>query len=321
METTQISDASCSWLRRTKERTSPRNRFVGALAAGGLIGATLFVGSTPAQAVNTGVSVEGTVLRVAASPGKSNSITVYPSTHDGKAYYTITDTGDSMIAGNKCVKVTSFNIRCQSAGVQSVWIETGDRNDTVSMDSMSLPTGVVAGSGSDLVFGGSNKDVVYGQQGNDTLHGQAGNDVVDGGAGEDRLTGGSGNDYLDGGADNDHLQGNSGNDSIFGRMGNDVMYGQGGNDTMHGNEGDDILDGGSGDDALYGNAGKDALSDRLGGKDRLFGGTDNDVLDGVDDVPFNDYLNGEQGRDDCRADGGDNVVNCEVKKITKIKAS
>lgn len=278
METTRSPEASRSCPGWKRERTAPPKRLAGVLAAGVLAGSTLFVGFAPAQAVSTGVAVQNGVLKVAASPGKNNNITVYPFTQGGKAYYMVTDTGDSVVAGNQCAKVSNSAIRCAATGVSSVRVESGDGNDTVRLSSVTVPSVVLAGSGNDVVYGGTNRDVVYGQDGNDSLYGQGGNDHLDGGTGNDRLLGG---------------------------LGNDLLRGQSGNDLLHGQHGDDTLFGDAGNDRLFGGA----------GKDRLYGGTGNDMLNGEDGVAFNDYLNGQEGRDDCRADGGDTLVSCEVAKL------
>ncbi len=284
MATTQRSDASRSCPDSKGGRTSPRKRLAGVVAAGVLAGSTLFMGFTPAQAVSTGVAVDGGVLKIAASPGKNNNITVAPYVQGGKAYYRVTDTGDSVVAGSQCVRLSTTTIRCAAAGVSSVRVDTGGGNDRVNLTSVTKSSRVDTGTGNDVVYGGTARDIVYGQSGNDYLFGQAGNDY---------LFGGSGNDYLLGGS------------------GNDILWGQ---------DGDDILYGGAGDDVLYGNAGKDKLYGQAG-KDKHYGGTGNDVLNGVDGVAFNDYLNGEQGIDNCEADGGDTVLNCESVRRSAVLGS
>lgn len=317
METTQNSDASRTCPDGTGGRTSPRKRLAGVLAAGVLAGSTLFVGFTPAQALSTGVAVESGVLKIAASPGKNNNITVTPYVQGGKAYYRVTDTGDSVVAGNQCVRLNTSTIRCAAAGVSSVRVDSGNGNDTVRLTSVTRPSVVLAGAGNDVVYGGTARDVVYGQDGNDTLLGQAGNDHLDGGTGNDYLLGGAGNDALVGQAGNDSQYGGAGNDHLLGGLGNDRLTGQEGNDILRGLDGDDIIYGSAGNDTLYGDAGKDRLYGQTG-KDRLYGGAGNDYLNSVDGVAFNDHLDGGPGFDDCEADGGDTVVNCETLK--RIKA-
>ncbi|MEX5294629.1 calcium-binding protein [Kocuria sp. CPCC 205268] len=268
----------------------------------------------PAQAVSTGVAVQNGVLKIAASPGKNNAITVTPYVQGGRAYYRVTDTGDSVVAGNQCRRLSSTTIRCAAAGVSSVRVDTGSGNDTVNLSAVSRPSVVVAGSGNDVVHGGTARDVVHGQDGNDTLRGRAGHDHLDGGAGTDYLLGGSGNDVLLGQAGIDHLYGGTGNDHLLGGTDNDRLTGQEGNDILRGQDGDDTLYGSAGDDTLYGDAGRDRLHGEAG-KDRHYGGPGNDILKGVDRVAFNDYLNGEQGFDNCEADGGDTVLNCEIRRF------
>ncbi|MFF0991177.1 calcium-binding protein [Kocuria nitroreducens] len=320
METTQKSNASTTCPDGEGGRTSPRKRLAGVLAAGVLAGSTLFVGFAPAQAVSTGVAVDNGVLKIAASPGKNNNITVTPYVQGGKAYYRVTDTGDSVVAGNQCAKLSNSAIRCAAAGVGSVQVDSGSGNDTVRLTSVTRPSQVKTGSGNDVVYGGTNRDVVSGEAGNDTLHGQGGDDRLDGGPGNDYLLGGTGNDVLVGQDGNDHLYGGSGNDYLMGGLADDVLLGQDGDDTVWGQDGNDTLYGGAGDDTLYGNAGNDKLHGQAG-KDKHYGGTGNDTLNGVDAVAFNDYLNGEQGFDKCEADGGDTVLNCDVVKRIKAPSS
>ncbi len=320
METTQNSDASRSCPDGTGGRTAPRKRLAGVLAAGVLAGSTLFVGFTPAQAVSTGVAVDNGILKIAASPGKNNNITVTPYVQGGKAYYRVTDSGDSVVAGNQCVRLNTSTIRCAAAGVSSVRVDSGSGNDRVNLTSVTRPSRVDTGAGNDVVYGGTARDIVYGQSGNDYLFGQAGNDHLDGGTGNDYLLGGPGNDVLAGQAGNDSLYGGSGNDYLLGGLGNDRLLGQDGNDILRGQDGDDTLYGGTGNDTLYGEAGSDKLYGQAG-EDKHFGGTGNDYLDGVDGVAFNDYLNGEKGVDKCQADGGDTVLNCESVRRSAVLGS
>ncbi|WP_197412686.1 calcium-binding protein [Kocuria rosea] len=317
MATTQRPDASRSCPDGRGGRTSPRKRLAGVVAAGVLAGSTLFMGFTPAQAVSTGVAVEGSVLKIAASPGKNNNITVAPYVKGGKAYYRVTDTGDSVVAGNQCVRLSTTTIRCAAAGVSSVRVDTGGGNDRVNLTSVTKSSRVDTGTGNDVVYGGTARDIVYGQSGNDYLFGQAGNDYLFGGSGNDYVSGGSGIDFMRGQDGDDRLYGSAGDDTLYGDAGNDKLYGQAGDDTLRGQDGDDTLYGSTEDDTLYGDAGNDKLYGEKG-NDKHYGGTGNDYLDGVDGVAFNDYLNGEQGVDKCQADGGDTVLNCE--SVRRMKA-
>ncbi|MBU3954813.1 MAG: hypothetical protein KJ658_21995, partial [Proteobacteria bacterium] len=82
------------------------------------------------------------------------------------------------------------------------------------------------------------------------------------------------------------LSGGTGNDTLWGYAGNDTLYGDDsgddsitGDDVLYGGDDDDRLDGGPGNDALYGE----------GGEDKLIGGPGNDTLDGGPFDPKNNF--------------------------------
>jgi Ca2+-binding RTX toxin-like protein len=177
---------------------------------------------------------------------------------------------------------------------------------------------IYGSGGDDLICGGSNPadpdedDVVFteflnGGAGDDTIDGQDGLEKVNGDSGEDTLYAGSGGGRLDGGTGRDHLYGGSDADSLIGGPGDDIGLGRGGGDiwwddlcdnihcTCRTNTGDDVFHGGPGYD--------DAIGIR--GKDRFFGGDDDDLLEGsVGD----DLLRGGGGNDTLAPGGGDNIV-------------
>lgn len=70
--------------------------------------------------------------------------------------------------------------------------------------------------------------------------------------------------------------------------------------TIDGGDGHDNLLSGSGDDFLRGGPGRDLLS----------GGAGDDILDVVDGFP-NDSAQGQDGRDNCPSDAGDQRLQCE----------
>jgi Ca2+-binding RTX toxin-like protein len=121
-------------------------------------------------------------------------------------------------------------------------------------------------------------------------------------------------------------------DLILARGGADGVNAQGGNDLVFGGPGDDSpggspsghdpsyhLEGGAGDDLVFGEAGKDSVTDVFGpffgfpaDRDLLFGGPDNDFLNGLDGDNL-DYLDCGAGEDNVyMADPGDTVLaNCQ----------
>jgi VCBS repeat-containing protein len=176
-----------------------------------------------------------------------------------------------------------------------------------AMDSVTY-TGIGAQDtkGDDIILAGAGTDWVYGEYGNDYIDGGAGDDVLFGQDGSDQILGGDGNDVMAGDAGatplalpgDDYLDGGAGDDKLYGGVGNDQLFGGAGNDTLDGEEGNDYLDGGDGNDALNGGA----LDDEL------FSGAGDDVLQGDSGTELadgNDYLDGEEGDDTLFGLGGD----------------
>ncbi len=130
----------------------------------------------------------------------------------------------------------------------------------------------------------------------------------------------------------DLILGTNGFDLILARGSADGVNAQGGNDLVLGGPGDDSpggspsghnpayhLEGGAGDDTVSGGPGKDSVMDRFGpllgfpaDTDRLFGGPDDDFLNGLDGDNL-DYLDCGAGEDNVyMADPGDTVLaNCQ----------
>ena len=90
-----------------------------------------------------------------------------------------------------------------------------------------------------------------------------------------------------GGAGSQEVIGNAGIDILYGNQGSDVLRARGGDDTLFGGQDDDLLDGAAGADLLYGNLGADVLSGG-DGADTLYGGQAGDTLWGCagDDALF-----------------------------------
>lgn len=168
---------------------------------------------------------------------------------------------------------------------RSVTIETGDGQDTVTVDEDPGTHAVtVTINGVPYTYAGAQAQHI-------TIRTQCGDDriaVSDGtlvgvqleaGAGSDTIFGGKGRDYIDAGAGADLV--NSGD-------GDDVVYGGADPDTLIGLGGDDYIDGGSGDDRIAGDLGNDMLSGGLGndfiegdaGADKIYTGAGTDTVSG-----------------------------------------
>ena len=186
-----------------------------------------------------------------------------------------TDSGDTIGVTRRGPKIeASLNGRATAFPatlIRRVLIESGNGNDIVNADRLSIPLTVNAGTGNDRVTGGDSTDVLRGEGGKDTLLGGRGDDTLDGQSGHDYLVGGEGNDLLSGGSGDDRMEGNAGRDTLYGRAGNDALFGGSGNDRLDGGDGNDHLMGQAGLDRSYGGAGddkflaRDLLADILDG--------------------------------------------------------
>ncbi len=84
---------------------------------------------------------------------------------------------------------------CASAGVRSVRLDLGEREDTATV-SVSIATTLLGGAGADRLTGGPAADQLSGDDGDDTLAGGGGADLVLGGLGADELGGDAGDDDI-----------------------------------------------------------------------------------------------------------------------------
>jgi hypothetical protein len=82
---------------------------------------------------------------------------------------------------------------CPAAGVQSVRLDLGEREDTATV-SVDIPATLLGGPGADRLQGGPAADQVSGDDGDDTLAGGGGGDVLVGGLGVDEVSGEAGDD-------------------------------------------------------------------------------------------------------------------------------
>jgi len=90
------------------------------------------------------------------------------------------------------------------SAVQSITFD-GGAGDDIFVNSTSIFSVAVGGSGRDLLVGGSAGNVLFGGTGNDVLVGGAGNDFLIGESGNDVVFGGAGRDVIFGGAGRDQF--------------------------------------------------------------------------------------------------------------------
>ena len=126
------------------------------------------------------------------------------------------------------------------SSIREVQLLGFDGNDTLSVNTRSIPAYVVGGAGNDTLMGGDEPDNFVGGGGKDILDSGGGNDRLDGGNGNDKLLGGLGDDRLIGNDGNDVLIGGDGRDEFFAGAGDDVLYSR---DVFI-----DLLNGGDGSD-------------------------------------------------------------------------
>jgi hypothetical protein len=125
------------------------------------------------------VSVEGDVLRVAATPGESNAIAVAAGITATSII--VADSGAPLVVGPGCTPGADGSASC-SAPVGTglftlIEVDAGDFDDSVDI-SASVPATILGGEGDDRITGGD---------GDDTLLGGGGYDFADGGRGDDSI--------------------------------------------------------------------------------------------------------------------------------------
>lgn len=297
----------------------------GAGASLGLVVAQLLVGVTPALAAGGSAHVAGTTVHFVADPGLANEVTVEQT----GAAFRITDNAAPVVPGAGCVAVTPNQVSCTAPVVTTIWADTADLDDTLTIratgafgtfyggsgdDRFQLQgvrgTSVYGQDGNDVVFGSDAPDSIYGGPGDDRLYGYDAADLLLGGAGADLMSGGTGYDtvsYADYSsavsADADGVVGDDGAAHEADTIRSDVEKIVGGRaaDVLLGTDGDDELAGGGGDDILIGSGGDDLL---LGGSglDRLYGDSQRTLVLPVD-------------QDICEAGSGGGVLyGCETAR-------
>ena len=177
-------------------------------------------GNLPCAAVGiTGMRSQlvksGSFFLFDAGAGQNNNIKVFQS--GGRIYFQ-DQNGWPFTAPAGCLQITGSSVSCPDAGITAFSVNAKDLDDTIDVDTSSLPATLRGGNGNDTVDGDAGADTILGSLGNDLLYGRGGNDLITdrpGGNDTDRLDGSSGNDTLHGGDGdaNDRLYCGAGTDS------------------------------------------------------------------------------------------------------------
>lgn len=253
-----------------------------------------------------------------ATSGRENALTI---SRAGSAYV-FSDLADPVsIAGPRssgCIGSATNAVACPASAITAIDIATGDRNDSVSIQSVGVPIAADGQSGSDrytVQFGDLDAVVVIDDSGASILdldflelNGTAGNDAIamllpPGGGGVRVRNGAETVDVVagdTGGIDAGVINGHAGNDRIDASTVGVPLNGGAGNDTLLGGEGDAQLDGGAGDDSIVGGSGSERLLGGLG-NDTISGGPGSDTLGGQSG---GDLLSGGDGNDQLRGGSG-----------------
>lgn len=289
-----------------------------ALAA---LGAILF--ATPGALASTVTITGGNTVRVAETGNEANQITVgYDPATDA---YEVADAAATLTPNGTCVMVDGHHASCPGAGIRTVSVATGDRDDSITLDPATIPGTITenldGGSANDTLRGANTPGTLTGGAGSDDLSGRgtlsagSGNDLVTGSPSPDEVRGSSGRDTLDGGFGADDIDGGSGTDTLVypGRVnGVNVTVGadsfnDGGpedqtasrRDTVHGDI--EVLFGTDLVDVLVGDQSSETLVG-LAGDDLIVGNGGRDTILGFDG---NDLLSGRSGGDTLRGGPGD----------------
>ncbi|OKH99020.1 calcium-binding protein [Streptomyces sp. CB02923] len=256
-----------------------------------VLGAAALATSAPAaQAASTAAVAheDGKELLYRAAPGQQNKLSVDEKIErrgEFESYFVLTFHDRYEIAidpkaadADECVYPTPGDrtaVRCavkipeNSDDSDTYAIDTGDQDDTVTLEPDSQAWARVHGGKGNDVIKASASAMIHGDDGDDRLDGGGGPFGFGsyGGPGNDTLThcgqdcyGEAGNDSLTGTDEENNLHGDDGDDVLHGKGGADVLYGGKGNDKLYGEAGNDTLWGNSGDDVLWGGPGTDKLS-------------------------------------------------------------
>ena len=145
----------------------------------------------PAGAVVSYISADATSLNTLTVRASGSRIEFRDPTVDGGMDPGDCTPGDISADANAWI-IQTF---CPAAGVRSVRLDLGEREDTATV-SLDIPTTLLGGPGADRLTGGPAADQLSGDDGDDVLAGGGGGDVVVGGLGVDELGGDAGDDDM-----------------------------------------------------------------------------------------------------------------------------
>jgi len=278
------------------------------------------------------LSISNGVLSYTAAAGEFNNLTV---SRTGSTV-TFNDTGAILTAfGSGFTTVNSRTVTVSEGLFNSMTLNLGDMNDTMTLQSSNRACVVNAGTGNDTInIGAGDLDTVHGAV---TVNGQGGTDTINlmdqiapwddtyyitasvvtrrfSSSGEltwfgnltfsnttenlalNAETGGNVITIADtNGVTRVTVDAGGGDDTVNGGPGDDRILGGNGNDSLYGGAGNDYLNGGAHNDRLYGQAGNDRVYGDLG-IDSLYGGSENDGLFGGVGG-FSEVLDGGSGND------------------------
>ncbi|GGS58425.1 hypothetical protein GCM10010156_16360 [Planobispora rosea] len=171
-----------------------RRNGVRALATGALLVISAATAAAPAQAqaqMFTNVTaISGKLSVNAGDVGDNITINV-----DGNSLV-VRNFNDTITAGSfTCTNVDVRTVRCDSAGITSILVNSKGGADTVA-NNTGLQSRVFLGPGVDVFTGGSARDFVNGDGSSDRILGRGGSDIIIGDAGaSDLADGGTGTDF------------------------------------------------------------------------------------------------------------------------------
>jgi len=249
--------------------------------------------------INTGVAAGDVYIDVEGIIGGIGNDSIYG---DGGNNFLFGMSGNDMLfggfgadamnggAGFDYARYDDFNYGNLVISLGTPAINTG----AAAGDTYAAIEGIIAGAGSDRIYGDSGSNYLYGLAGNDMLYGGFGADYLHGGAGFDYAryddanygdlvislanpasnTGAAAGDTF---VELEGLMGGVGNDQLFGNSASNYLYGMGGNDTIYGGLGKDFMFGGVGSDtfvfASNSDAGlnnnRDVITDFVAGTDKI----------------------------------------------------
>ena len=235
-------------------------------------------------------SVSGGAMTVGSASGIANNLLVSRSGN----FYLVRDLAAPVVAGAGCAQSKTNLVRCATAPVTGITVNSGDGNDRVT----------IANAVNATVLGSTGADRLISMNGNVVLQGGDGNDVLDPGTGSDDMFGGAGADTatyaprgaaagvdvdIDGVADDGNVDDLSGGVRDNVRTDIERLIGGAGADELAGSGLPNQITGGAGADILRGLAANDTiLAAGDGANDMIFCGqglSDHAFKDPGDTVP------------------------------------